>query len=108
PDGSFSTDWFAGRADNGPPSRRLETTGHMTEWLSYSLSDEELKKPEMVKTVKYLAKLLYDLRNEKSSIGPLGHRLHALALYDERVFGGEPGKRAEQLARYARPSVTER
>lgn len=108
PDGSFSTDWFAGRADNGPPSRRLETTGHMTEWLAYSLSDDELKKPEMVKTVKYLTKLLYDLRNEKSSIGPLGHGLHALALYDERVFGGEPGKRADQLARYARPNVIER
>jgi hypothetical protein len=108
PDGSFSTEWFAGRADNGPPSRRLETTGHITEWLAYSLSDEELQKPEMVKSVKYLTKLLYDLRNEKSSIGPLGHGLHALALYDERVFGGEPGKRAEQLARYARPNVVER
>jgi hypothetical protein len=108
PDGSFSTEWFVGRADNGPPSRRLETTGHITEWLAFSLSNEELRRPEMVKAVKYLTRLLYDLRNEKSSIGPLGHGLHALAIYDERVFGGQPGKRAEQLARYARPTVIER
>ncbi len=108
PDGSFSTEWFVGRADNGPPGRRLETTGHITEWLSYSLSKEELTSPEMVKSVSYLTKLLYEHRNTKWNIGPMGHGLHALATYDERVFGGEPGKRAEQLARYARPTVIER
>ncbi|WP_425614465.1 hypothetical protein NA78x_004334 [Anatilimnocola sp. NA78] len=98
PDGSFSTEWFAGRGDNGPPSRRLETTGHITEWLAYSLPQDELTDPKMEKSVAYLTKLLYDGRNEKWNIGPLGHGLHALALYDERVFGGVPGKRAEQLA----------
>ncbi|WP_254509926.1 hypothetical protein [Anatilimnocola floriformis] len=108
PDGSFSTEWFVGRADNGPPGRRLETTGHITEWLTYSLSKEELTSPEMVKSVSYLTKLLYDNRSTKWNIGPMGHGLHALATYDERVFGGEPGKRAEQLAKYARPTVIER
>jgi hypothetical protein len=108
PDGSFSTEWFVGRADNGPPGRRLETTGHITEWLSYSLSKEELTSPEMVKSVSYLTKLLYEHRNTKWNIGPMGHGLHALSTFDERVFGGEPGKRAEQLARYARPTVIER
>ena len=108
PDGSFSTEWFVGRADNGPPGRRLETTGHMTEWLSYSLSKEELTSPEMVKAVSYLTKLMYDNRTTKWNIGPMGHGLHALSTYDERVFGGEPGKRAEQLARYARPTMIER
>lgn len=108
PDGSFSTEWFVGRADNGPPGRRLETTGHITEWLSYSLSKEELTSPEMVKSVSYLTKLLYENRTTKWNIGPMGHGLHALATYDERVFGGQPGKRAEELAKYARPTVVER
>ncbi len=98
PDGSFSTSWFVGRADNGPPSRRLETTGHITEWLSFSLSKEELTKPEMIKSVSYLTNLLTEHRDMNWSIGPLGHGLHALAIYDERVFGGKPGNRAEQLA----------
>lgn len=98
PDGSFSTAWFAGREDNGPPTRRLETTGHITEWLAYSLTKDELTDPRMVKAVDYLATLLIENRHEKWGIGPLGHGLHALALYDERMFEGQPGKRAEQLA----------
>ena len=106
PDGSFSTAWFAGREDNGGPGRRLETTGHITEWLAYSLTKEELTDPRMVKAVEYLANLLIDNRNEKWGIGPLGHGLHALALYDERMFEGQPGKRAEQLA--GRPRIMQR
>ena len=103
PDGSFSTNWFESRGDEGPPSRRLETTGHITEWLAYSLSEEELQDPRMVKSVDYLTNLLLDGRNEKWSIGPLGHGLHALAIYDERLFGGKPGSRSEQLARQVKP-----
>ncbi|HUE74260.1 MAG TPA: hypothetical protein VMP01_25490 [Pirellulaceae bacterium] len=106
PDGSFSTAWFAGREDNGGPGRRLETTGHITEWLAYSLPKDKLTDPRMVKAVDYLANLMIDNRNEKWGIGPLGHGLHALALYDERLFDGQPGKRAEQLA--GRPRIMQR
>ena len=108
PDASFSTDWFAGRADFGPVSRRLETTGHITEWLAYSLKKEELVEPRMVRSVSYLTDLLYDNRNEKWGIGPLGHGLHALALYDERVFGGKPGTRANELAEVKKARRIER
>ena len=52
----------------------------------------------MVKAVDYLTTILLENPNQRWSIGPLGHGLHALAIYDERVFGGAPGKRAEQLA----------
>ena len=38
----------------------------------------------MIKSVSYLTNLLIENRNEKWGIGPLGHGLHALALYDER------------------------
>jgi hypothetical protein len=98
PDGSFSTEWFAGRGDNGPPTRRLETTGHITEWLAFSLNKQQLVEPRMVKSVSYLTNLLTEHRDEKWGIGPLGHGLHALAMYDERVFGGKPGTRAVELA----------
>ena len=97
-DGSFSTDWFVRRADYGDIGRRLQTTGHITEWLAYSLPKDELASPKMTKSIDYLATLLLEHPNERWSIGPLGHGLHALAIYDERVFGGSPGKRAEQLA----------
>jgi hypothetical protein len=48
--------------------------------------------------------LLNEGKGTRWEIGPLGHALHALALYDERVFDGHPGKRADELAR--RPKVT--
>lgn len=98
PDGSFSTDWFVRRADYGDIARRLQTTGHITEWLACSLPKEQLTDPKMVKAVDYLATILIENPNQRWSIGPLGHGLHALAIYDERVFEGSPGKRAEQLA----------
>jgi hypothetical protein len=98
PDGSFSTNWFAGRADDPTASRRLETTGHITEWLAYSLDKEKLVEPRFIKSVNYLTTLLSENREEKWGIGPLGHGLHALALYDERIFGGQPGTRAVELA----------
>lgn len=98
PDGSFSTTFFAGRADDGPPTKRLETTGHITEWLAYSLDKEQLLEPRMIKSVYYLSNLLIEHRDEKWGIGPLGHGLHALAIYDERIFGGKPGTRAVELA----------
>jgi hypothetical protein len=98
PDGSFSTDFFAGRADNGPYTKRLETTGHITEWLAFSLNKEQLVEPRTIKSVSYLANLLAEHRDEKWGIGPLGHGLHALAMYDERIFGGKPGTRAVELA----------
>jgi hypothetical protein len=97
-DGSFSTDWFVRRADYNELGRKLQTTGHITEWLAYSLPKDQLTDPKMVKAVDYLTTILLENPNQRWSIGPLGHGLHALAIYDERVFGGAPGKRAEQLA----------
>ncbi|MDX1946319.1 MAG: hypothetical protein SFU86_13040 [Pirellulaceae bacterium] len=98
PNGSMSTEWFVVRADFGDIARRVQTTGHITEWLAFSLSKEQLTEPRMVKSVRYLTEVLLDNRHEKWSIGPLGHALHALAIYDERVFAGKPGEREAQLA----------
>ncbi len=105
PDGSFSTDWFVQRADYGDNARRLQTTGHIAEWLAFSLDKEELTDPRMVHSISYLTNLLLENRNEKWSIGPLGHGLHALAIYDERVFGGKPGQREQQLAEIRRQQL---
>jgi hypothetical protein len=98
PDGSFSTDWFVTRADDPDLGRRVQTTGHITEWLAFSLTREQLVEPRMVKSVSYLTDVMNENRQEKWSIGPLGHALHALAIYDERVFDGKPGTREELLA----------
>lgn len=97
-DGSFSTNWFASKGELPDPQRRLQTTGHILEWLVYSLPPEDLRNKRLVSGVEYLNDLLADGKKTKWEIGPLGHALHALALYDERVFGGKPGNRSAELA----------
>lgn len=85
-DGSFSTEWFNRRADSGDTDRKLKTTGHISEWLNFSLTDEELRDPRMIKAMEFLTGILNQSPNHKWEIGPLGHALHALVLYDTRVF----------------------
>ena len=85
-DGSFSTQWFARREASPDVDRRLKTTGHILEWLSFSLSDSDLHNPRVMKAVDYLATILQSQPQRAWEIGPLGHGLHALAIYDRRVF----------------------
>jgi hypothetical protein len=92
PDGSFSTAWVERRANDPSIDRRLKTSGHILEWITFSLSDDELRDPRMIKATDYVANLLLANDRHTWEIGPLGHGLHALALYDERVF-----KKADSL-----------
>ena len=85
-DGSFSTDWFRGAASAPELGRRLQTTGHILEWLAYSLPSDELTNPPVVKAVKFLSDMLLADTQHQWEIGTLGHGLHSLALYDQRVF----------------------
>jgi hypothetical protein len=85
--GSFSTKWFEGRADNSETQRYQETSGHITEWLAYSLPEERLHDRRMVAAVNFLANLLLENHDYEWKIGPRGHAIRALALYHERAFG---------------------
>jgi hypothetical protein len=98
-DGSFSTNWFEGRQDNDNPDRKINTTGHMLEWLLVSLPDERLNDPRLTHAVQFLTDLLWEYRNHKWEIGPKGHAIHSLVLYDERVFGSRPGEHGTELAK---------
>lgn len=84
-DGSFSTEWFKRRAAKDDVERRLQTSGHILEWLAYSVPDETLNDPRFIKAVAYLSGILETGSARKWSVGPLGHGLHALALYEERM-----------------------
>lgn len=85
-DGSLSTKWFQGSGDESDTDRRVKTTGHILEWLVYSLSDEELRDQRTIRSVTYLANLLYSNYSHEWEVGPVSHATHALLLYDERVF----------------------
>ena len=86
PDGSFSTEWFNGRGAKDDIDRRVQTTGHILEWLVFASSNDQLEDPRIVKAVDYLSKLLASDVHREWKIGPLGHALRALSLYDRRVF----------------------
>lgn len=86
-EGSFSTGWFKERKFNGEIERKLYTTGHVLEWLVFSLPESELSDPRIGKTVDYILNLMLSAPNYDLAVGPRGHALHALRMYEERVFG---------------------
>lgn len=87
PDGSFSTNWFEGRDAEDDLKKRLYTTGHMVEWLSFSLPKDQLSNPALHRAVDYLLDLMLTAPAMDLEIGPKGHALHALRLFERRFYG---------------------
>ncbi|GIX00269.1 MAG: hypothetical protein KatS3mg111_3601 [Pirellulaceae bacterium] len=90
PDGSFSTNWFEGRGADPDIERKVQTTGHITEWLVYTLPDEFLRTDRIQAAVQFLASSIGAEPQRDWPIGPRGHALRAMALYNQRVFGIDP------------------
>jgi hypothetical protein len=86
PDGSFSTEWFERRANEPNVERKVQTTGHILEWLVYTVSDEHLRTPEIQKAVDFLLDNLGEKPEKDWPIGPQGHSLRALSLYQKRAL----------------------
>jgi hypothetical protein len=101
-DGSFSTKWFEGREAKRDVDRRIQTTGHILEWMLCSLPDDQLQDPRIVRATQYLTYTMWKNRGHKWEIGPQGHALHALVLYNEMVFDKRPGDGGEHLMEVAR------
>jgi hypothetical protein len=97
PDGSLSTDWFDRPANASDVARKIQTTGHMLEWLAFSLPKDELRDPQVIKSVEFIASTLDENTNRDWSVGPLGHALHALAIYNKRAVGAEPSLPREHV-----------
>ena len=98
-DGSMSTDWFEGREDNGDMDRKIQTTGHMVEWLLTVTPDSQLQDRRIVAAVRYLLNTMYNERGHDWKIGPKGHALRSLAMYYERVYNSGPAWQSGGMAR---------
>jgi hypothetical protein len=86
--GSFSTEWFKYPADREDDvDRKIQTTGHILEWLVASLDQERLYEPRVVAAAEFLCRTLSREPSREWKIGPLGHALHALNTYQERAWG---------------------
>ncbi len=82
---------------------QLRSSGRILEWLATSLPEKRLEDTRVASAVEYVANLLGSQRYQGGTsslstreIVAVGHALHALALYDERVF--KPADGAEKPA----------
>ncbi|WP_146594217.1 hypothetical protein [Novipirellula galeiformis] len=101
-DGSMSTNWFEGREDNGKMDRKVQTTGHMVEWMLTTLPDSQLQDPRLVRAVRYLLASMYNEPKHDWQIGPKGHALRALAMYYQRTYRSGPAWQTPAIASGAR------
>ncbi|HBU36470.1 MAG TPA: hypothetical protein DEB70_01570 [Planctomycetaceae bacterium] len=87
-DGSFSTEWFK-YPDNRDDDidRKVQTTGHILEWLVASLDQERLYENRIIAATEFIATALAREPGRNWKDGPLGHALHAMSIYQERVWG---------------------
>jgi hypothetical protein len=102
PDGSFSTNWFKGPEAKPDLERRLQTTGHILEWLVYSVPSESLTDPRLLRAVDFLSTMLVQNSDKEWPLGTLGHGLHSLAMFNERISkerASEAGTMARRKSR---------
>ena len=99
-DGSWNPAFFAAKGAGRDVSGSLRATGRILEWLCVSLPPERLDDRQVVLAVGYIASVLENYFAPASivyasprEIDGLMHALHALKLYDQRVFKlAEPPK----------------
>ncbi|EMI52791.1 ADP-ribosylation factor-directed GTPase activating protein isoform b [Rhodopirellula sallentina SM41] len=97
-DGSFSTNWFESREDNGDLQRKVQTTGHMLEFLLTHLPDEDLVDPHVVRAVRFIVNSMGKVKVDDAGVGYRGHALRSLAMFHRRVYGTAPEYPKPQVA----------
>jgi len=112
-DGSWGPSFFAARSASRDPRTQLYATGHVLRWLAYSLPEERLSDPRVVRSVDYLNRLVAGQSRTSRSyarstreLHGLMCGLHALAIYDQRVF--QPADPPAQPAAHAAPKTATR
>lgn len=108
PDGSWHPYIFAARGTSNDLMGNLRSTGLVSSWLAVSLDNNAVESPRMVRAIDYLTAQLSGKRWDISAMPPRDiasamHALHALALYDSRVFkprdaAAPPAEKPEQTA----------
>jgi hypothetical protein len=88
-DGSFSTSFFREPGNEDDTDRRINTTGHILEWLSLALTDTELKDQWVQDAANRQALMILEQSSEAIDGGSLYHAVHGLLLYYARVYDRE-------------------
>ena len=91
--GSWGPYFLAAKSTSPDIASQLRSSGRILEWLALSLPEQKIEDPRMLKGVEYVTGLLGTQRYQWNTpslstreIVSVGHALHALNIYDERVF----------------------
>lgn len=106
PDGSFSTNWLESRGMQPDVERKVQTTGHILEWLVYTFPDEQLRSPRIHAALEFLLNTVGAEPRRDWPIGPRSHALRAMSIYSQRVHGAQPGQMKSYLAGAAPAQLT--
>jgi hypothetical protein len=87
PDGSFSSNYFMRPGASPDLATSLSTTGHTLEFLTYALTDEELREPWIQRAVERLCDMFRATQDYPLECGGLYHSARGLVIYRERMFG---------------------
>jgi hypothetical protein len=96
-DGSFSTNFFRERGQAADTELRLNTTGHIFEWLALLLGDDELRSPWMQEAANRLALMILEVQNSPMESGSLYHAAHGLLIYYSRLYDAQKLGRHQPL-----------
>jgi len=104
PSGAFSVNYFSRPANSRDLSTHMGSTGHTLEFLTFPLTEEQLREPWVIRSVVFLCDVFEKTRRLDIECGKLYHAAHGLVLYRERLFGkresygsGEP-EQSEDVA----------
>lgn len=87
PDGSFSTRYLAGPGNSRELDLRVNTTGHVLEWLALALDEKELRQGWVQEAANALSLMILDSASRPIDSGSLYHATHGLHLYHARLWG---------------------
>ncbi len=107
-DGGWGPRFLASRGKSPDTSAELRSTGRVLEWLVLSLPEEQLADARIVNSVALVAELLgnqhwHQTAASTRDIVSTGHALHALALYNQRVFVPVDGSEKPAVQKPATP-----
>ena len=86
PDGGFSTNYFQRSSSSPDIGLRINTTGHVLEFICLAVTDAELRQLWVARAADYLCELLEQTADVPVECGGLYHAVHGLMLYRLRRF----------------------
>lgn len=84
-DGSFSTNYLARGGTTSDLAQVLGTSGHVLEFLTIHLTDEQIREPWVQRAALNLAEVFDMTRELDLECGAMYHAAHALVLYRNRL-----------------------